>query len=68
MLTLKLECSTLSVLVMPCKIWVDCLKPLGDALGVYQAGQIKKYQTEAQALTAIGITNQEQLIEASNKT
>ena len=42
-------------------------KTLGDALGVYQAGQIQKYQTEAQALAAIGITNQEQLIEAQTK-
>ena len=42
-------------------------KTLGDALGVYQAGQIQKYQTEAQALSAIGITNQEQLIEAQTK-
>ena len=38
-------------------------KTLGDALGVYQAGQIKKYQTQAQALTAIGVYDQEKLTE-----
>ena len=42
-------------------------KTLGDALGIYQALKSKKYQTEAQALAAIGITNQEQLIEAQTK-
>ena len=36
-------------------------KTLGDALGMYQAGQIKKYQTQAQALTAIGVYDQEEL-------
>ena len=38
-------------------------KTLGDALGMYQAGQIKKYQTQAQALTAIGVYDQEKLTE-----
>ena len=38
-------------------------KTLGDALGMYQAGQIKKYQTQAQALTAIGVYDQEELTE-----
>ena len=30
-------------------------KTLGDALGMYQAGQIQKYQTQAQALASIGV-------------
>ena len=38
-------------------------KTLGDALGIYQAGQIKKYQTQAQALAAIGVYDQEELTE-----
>ena len=36
-------------------------KTLGDALGIYQAGQIQKYQTQAQALAAIGVYDQEEL-------
>ena len=36
-------------------------KTLGDALGMYQAGQIQKYQTQAQALAAIGVYDQEEL-------
>jgi hypothetical protein len=38
-------------------------KTLGDALGIYQAGQIKKYQTQAQALASIGVYDQEKLTE-----
>jgi len=40
---------------------------LGKALGAYQTEQIKKYQSEAQALSAIGITNQEELLAAQEK-
>lgn len=40
---------------------------LGNALGAYQTEQIKKYQTEGQALAALGITNQEELLEAQEK-
>lgn len=42
-------------------------KTLGDALGMYQAEQIKKYQSQGQALAALGITNQEELLEAQEK-
>lgn len=40
---------------------------LGKALGAYQTEQIKKYQSEGQALSALGITNQEELLEAQEK-
>jgi len=45
----------------------DLSKTLGNALGMYQAEQIKKYQSEGQALAALGITNQEELLEAQEK-
>ena len=40
---------------------------LGTALGAYQAEQIKKYQSEAQALAGLGINDQDQLLEAQNR-
>ena len=45
----------------------DLSATLGKALGMYQAGQIKKYQSQGQALAALGITNQEELLEAQEK-
>ena len=42
-------------------------KTLGTALGAYQAGQIKKYQSEGQALAALDITDQDKLLEAQNE-
>lgn len=45
----------------------DLSKTLGDALGMYQAEQIKKYQSEGQALAALGITDQDKLLEAQEK-
>lgn len=40
---------------------------LGTALGAYQTEQIKKYQSEAQALAGLGINDQDQLLEAQNR-
>jgi soluble lytic murein transglycosylase-like protein len=45
----------------------DLSATLGKALGMYQTEQIKKYQSEGQALAGLGITNQEQLLEAQEK-
>lgn len=39
----------------------------GTVLGAYQKEQIKKYQSEAQALAALDITDQDKLLEAQNK-
>ena len=40
---------------------------LGKALGAYQTEQIKKYQSEGQALAALNITNQEELLAEQEK-
>ena len=40
---------------------------LGTALGAYQTEQIKKYQSEAEALAGLGINDQDKLLEAQNR-
>jgi len=45
----------------------DLSATLGKALGMYQTEQIKKYQSEGQALAALNITNQEELLAAQEK-